>query len=300
MQSSMVQNSDMTSPATTPSHALDADGLWHRQRIVSVAGYWAIHAACLLTLVTGASLADLALCFAMGFVRMFGITAGYHRYFAHRTYKTGRISQFVLAWLGASTLQKGPLWWAGGHRRHHKYSDQPGDMHSPRDGFWSSHVGWIFDGRWDDTETDRIKDFARYPELVFLNRWHVVAPISAGLLCYAIGGFSGLVWGFFVSTVVVAHLTYSINSIAHLWGTRPFDTGDDSRNNWLLGWLTLGEGWHNNHHHCMTSARQGFLWWEIDITYYILRGLARLGLVWDLREPPFLAAYRAAQPHLPD
>jgi stearoyl-CoA desaturase (delta-9 desaturase) len=265
---------------------LDADGLWSQQGIVSRFLYWGIHAACLLVFVTGVSSLDLALCFGFFYLRLFGITAGYHRYFAHRAYKTSRAFQFFLAFIGAASVQKGPLWWAAGHRRHHLYSDQPGDMHSPRRGFWYSHTGWVFSGEWEDTELDRIKDFSSYPELMWLNRWHIVAPISLAVLCYAVGGFSGLIWGFVVSTTLLWHATYTINSLAHQYGTQRYDTGDDSRNNLWLALLTLGEGWHNNHHRYMASVRQGFFWWEIDMTYYALLGLRKLGLVWDLREPP--------------
>ena len=258
---------------------------WARYGLVSVLVYWGIHASCLFAFVTGVSGLDLALCLSLFYLRMFGITAGYHRYFAHRSYKTGRVFQFALAWIGCMAIQKGPLWWAAGHRRHHQFSDQPGDMHSPREGFWWAHQGWIFDGRWDKTEVDRISDFARVPELVWLNRWHVVPPIVLAIACYAIGGLSGLVWGFAISTTLLWHSTYAINSLAHIWGSRRYDTGDDSRNNLFLALLTLGEGWHNNHHHYMASARNGFFWWEIDISYYLLRGLEALGLVHDLRVP---------------
>ncbi len=282
--------SDVASPAVSSTAAaiprVDADGLWPQLSLVSRIGYWGLHLACLLTLVTGVSKADLVLCATLVFVRMFGITGGYHRYFAHRAYRTSRPMQFALALLGCSALQKGPLWWAAGHRRHHRYSDKPGDMHSPGDGFWYAHQGWIFDDRWGATETDSIKDFARYPELVWLNRWHWVPPVALAVLCFLLAGGSGLLWGFAVSTVVLWHLTYAINSLAHVWGRVRYDTGDTSRNNWLLAILALGEGWHNNHHHFMSSTRQGFFWWEIDVTYYILRGLALVGLVWDLREPP--------------
>ncbi len=157
---------------------------------------------------------------------------------------------------------------------------------SPKEGFYWSHQGWIFDGRWDTTNLNQIRDFAQYPELVWLNRWHIVPPAALALLCFAVGGLSGVIWGFSISTVVLWHLTYSINSLAHVWGTRRYDTTDTSRNNALLGLLTFGEGWHNNHHHYASSARQGFFWWEVDVTYYVLRALAAVGLVWDLREPP--------------
>jgi stearoyl-CoA desaturase (delta-9 desaturase) len=263
-----------------------ADGWLTRTDYLSRTIYWGIHAACLLVLVTGAPALALVLCAATYAVRVFGITGVYHRYFSHKGYKTSRVFQFVLAFIGASATQKGPLWWASTHRRHHRYSDQPGDPHSPKDGWWHSHQGWIFQERWSGTNLEAIRDFSRYPELVWLNQYHFVAPLALAVLCWAIGGFAGLVWGFAVSTTLLWHATYSINSLAHLWGTRRYETGDTSRNNLLLALLTFGEGWHNNHHHYMASARNGFLWWEIDITYYVLRALAAVGLVWDLREPP--------------
>jgi len=253
---------------------------------VSMVTYYVIHAACLLALYTGVSAVDVGLCLGTYYLRLLGITAGYHRYFAHKAYKTSRAFQFALAFLGCSAIQKGPLWWAAAHRRHHRYADQPGDVHSPREGFYWSHEGWIFDGRWDVTDVERIRDFAQYPELVWLNHWHAVPPLLLVGICYAIGGLSGVVWGVAISTTLLWHTTYTINSLAHRWGTRRYDTSDDSRNNWLLAILTLGEGWHNNHHRYMASARQGFFWWEIDVTYYVLRALERLRLVSDLREPP--------------
>jgi len=255
--------------------------------------YWGIHAACFLAFFTGVNASDLALCAGAFFVRIFAITGAYHRYFSHRTYRTSRFMQFVLGFLGTSAVQKGPLWWAATHRMHHRYSDGPGDPHSPRDGFYWSHQGWVADGRWDDTRFDRVRDLAKYPELMWLNRWHVVAPITLAVFCYAVGGFSGLVWGFAISTVITWHSTYTINSLAHRWGSVRYDTGDDSRNNLFLALLTLGEGWHNNHHFHQSSARQGFYWWEIDITYYILRGMQAVGLVWDIKGPP-ARVYREA------
>jgi len=266
--------------------AVTADGWWSSQHLLPRAIYWGLHAACLLGLWIHPSPGDLVLLAATFFVRMFAITGGYHRYFAHRSYKTSRAFQFVLACLGVAATQKGPLWWAGTHRIHHAESDGPGDPHSPNDGFWHSHTGWIFCGRWDATPDHRIRDFARYPELVWLNRWHIAGPIAVAVLCLAIGGGSGLLWGFAVSTVLLWHTTYSINSLAHRIGFRRYETPDGSRNHWLLGLVTLGEGWHNNHHRYCASTRQGFHPWEIDITYYVLRALAAVGLVWDLREPP--------------
>jgi stearoyl-CoA desaturase (delta-9 desaturase) len=275
-----------TFPPRPPAPPSSADYDWPLQNHWALIAYWGLHAACLLALLTGVTAGELALCAAMIWGRMFGITAGYHRYFAHRTFKTSRAFAFLLALLGSSAVQKGPLWWAAGHRRHHRYSDGPQDMHSPRQGFWHSHYGWIFDGNWDYTEVDRIRDFARFPELVWLNRFHVVPVAALAIACFALGGWRALLWGFAIPTVLLWHFTYTINSLAHLWGRQRYATGDDSRNNWLLALLTLGEGWHNNHHYFMTATRQGFRWWEIDVTYYALRALQALGLVWEIREPP--------------
>ena len=268
------------------SAAVRVDGIWQRHEVLSATIYWAIHAACLLAFWTGVGRFEVALCLGLFWLRLFGITAGYHRYFSHRAFKTSRAFQFVLALLGCAATQKGPLWWASHHRRHHAYSDQPGDVHSPREGFWWAHQGWIFDDRSGAVEVARIPDWRGRPELVWLDRWHIVVPLALALGCYAVDGFAGLVWGFCISTTLLWHATYTINSLSHRFGSQRYATGDDSRNNLWLALLTLGEGWHNNHHHFMASARQGFYWWEIDPTYYVLRGLATLGVVWDLREPP--------------
>ncbi len=229
----------------------------------------------------------LALAAALYAVRMFAITAGYHRYFSHRTYRTSRPVQLALAVLGATAVQKGPLWWAAHHRDHHRFSDGPDDVHSPvQRGFWWSHVGWILSERYDRTRLDRVKDLARFPELVWLDRWHLVPPaaLAAGLLLA--GGWPALLWGFFVSTVALWHGTFAINSLAHVFGRRRYATPDDSRNSLALALLTLGEGWHNNHHFYPGSARQGFRWWEVDVSFYPLRALAAAGVVSELRTPP--------------
>ncbi len=268
------------------------DGWLTRTNYLSRSMFWAIQASSLLVFVVGAPMEAVLLGVATYCLRVFGITGVYHRYFAHKTYRTGRVFQFLLAFIGTAATQKGPLWWAGTHRRHHRYSDLPGDVHSPKDGLWYSHCGWIFDDRWGGTPLDQIRDFAKYPEIQWLNRWHIVPPATLALLCYAVGGFPGLVWGYAVSTTLLWHTTFSVNSICHLIGRRRYETSDTSRNNWLIALLTFGEGWHNNHHHYMSSARQGFRWWEVDITYYILRGLAAVGLVWDLREPSEAALER--------
>jgi stearoyl-CoA desaturase (delta-9 desaturase) len=281
----MASASDVTAEKVAGLTALE--GWWAQQQVLPRLIYWGLHASCLLAFWVHPTPGDLALLLVTFFGRMFFITAGYHRYFSHRSYSTSRAFQFVLALLGASATQKGPLWWASHHRVHHKYSDQPGrDTHSPKDGFYWAHQGWIFDSRFDGSALERIGDFARFPELVWLNRWHVTAPVGLAVLCLVLGGFSGLVWGFAISTVALWHATYSINSLAHLIGRRRYETPDTSRNNWVLALLTLGEGWHNNHHHYCASARQGFFWWEIDVSYYLLRALAALGLIWDIREPP--------------
>jgi stearoyl-CoA desaturase (delta-9 desaturase) len=220
-------------------------------------------------------------------VCMFGITAGFHRYFSHRAFRTGRAFQLVLAVLGTLSVQKGVLWWAAHHRDHHRYSDGEKDVHSPAQrGFWCSHVGWILAARYDRTRTDRVKDLARFPELVFLDRFGVVVPLSLAAVLFAAGGLPALLWGFFVPVVVAWHVTFSINSVAHVLGSRRYPTGDDSRNNPFLALLTFGEGWHNNHHFYATTASQGWFWWELDISYLALRALAVPGLVWDLRTPP--------------
>jgi stearoyl-CoA desaturase (delta-9 desaturase) len=246
-----------------------------------------MHLACFTVVLVGASWSAVALCLVLYFVRMFGLTAGYHRYFSHRSYKTSRAFQFLLAALACAATQKGPLWWAAHHRRHHRFSDQEGDVHSPvRSGFWWSHVGWILSTKYEETDFDGIKDFARYPELRWLNRWHLIPAIALAVSCYLIGGWQYLVWGYVISTVMLYHGTFVINSLAHVWGNRRYETTDDSRNNFWLAIITGGEGWHNNHHHYMASVRQGFFWWEIDTSYYLLRLLSWFGIVWDLRLPP--------------
>lgn len=246
-----------------------------------------MHLACIAVLFVGISLPAVLLCVGLYALRMFGLTAGYHRYFSHRSFKTTRVFQFVLALLGTMAVQKGPLWWAAHHRRHHKYSDQEGDVHSPvQEGFWWSHVGWIVSPRFDPTDWDAIKDFARFPELRWLNTYHLIPPVALAVLLFLLGGAQWLVWGFFVSTVVLYHGTFSVNSLSHLWGSRRYVTTDQSRNNFLIALWTGGEGWHNNHHHYMGSVKQGFYWWEVDFSYYILKMMSWIRLVRDLRVPP--------------
>src|ERR1051326_5915232 len=218
---------------------------------------------------------------------MFVIAAGYHRYFSHRAYSTSRVFQFVLAFLAQSSARKSILWWAAKHRHHPLHSDTRQDVHSPGNkGFVYSHLGWIFSRKHHAADLMRVADFAKFPELMWLHRHELLPPIALGSLCFIVAGWSGLVVGFLWSTVLVYHATFCINSLAHVCGSKRYVTGDDSRNNWLLALLTMGEGWHNNHHANQSSARQGFRPWEIDATFYILRAFSWLGVVWDLKTPP--------------
>ncbi|TGM52431.1 acyl-CoA desaturase [Leptospira vanthielii] len=221
------------------------------------------------------------------FLRMFGITAAYHRYFSHASFKTSRVFQFVLAWIGAMAMQKGPLWWAAHHRNHHKYSDTEKDIHSPsRKGFWYSHMFWFLRDDYNDYEAKLIPDFYKYPELRFLDRYHWIAPLSYAVLLYTVGGWGWLVYGYAVSTFVLGHATWTINSLSHVYGSVRYDSRDTSKNNLWLALLTMGEGWHNNHHYYCSSANQGFYWYEVDVSYYILKTLSWFGVVWDLKKPP--------------
>lgn len=259
-----------------------------------------LHLACLGVLWTGVGWFALSVCIGLYALRMFAITAFYHRYFSHRAFKTSRALQFLFALVGASSVQRGPLWWAAHHRHHHRYSDQPADLHSPsQHGFLRSHMGWFLTPRAFATDWKQIPDLARYPELRFLDRFDILIPVALACLLFFGGnwlethapsletnGAQLLFWGFFVSTVLLFHATVTINSLAHVWGSRRYATRDTSRNNFLLALLTFGEGWHNNHHHYPASARQGFYWWEIDLSWYLLRLMAVFGLVWDLKPVP--------------
>ncbi len=250
------------------------------------------HLMPLLAIWTGATLGDWVLCLALLWGRMFFITAGYHRYFAHRSYKLGRVMQFLMAFGAMTSSQKGVLWWSGYHRHHHRYSDLAEDIHSPKKGFWWSHIGWIMCKKYHVPDHSLIPDFAKYPELRFLDKYWALPPILLGVAVFLLGGWSALWIGFFLSTVLLWHSTFFINSLAHVFGRRRYVTTDTSRNSFLLACLTLGEGWHNNHHHFQASANQGFFWWELDITYYILKGLEFVGLASDLRKPPEAALKR--------
>ena len=265
------------------SNPADASDIIH-PRVLPFIG---MHLACLAIFWVDVQPIDWILCGVLYVIRMFGITAGFHRYFSHRSFKTSRGFQFFLAFLGQSSAQRGVLWWASKHRHHHKYSDTEQDVHSPvQHGFWYSHVLWIFSKQARKADYSVIKDFRKYPELVWLDKWERLPPLVLGVSVWAIFGWSGLVVGFFVSTMFLFHGTFTINSLSHVFGKQPYDTGDSSRNNLFLAIITLGEGWHNNHHHFPSATPQGFHWWQIDVTYYILKLLSVFRLVWELRLPP--------------
>lgn len=262
-------------------------------------GFILIHIACVLVVWAGISWTAVAVLLLTYWIRMFAITAGYHRYFSHRTFKTSRFFQFLLGFLGTSAVQKGPLWWAAHHRHHHRHSDTEKDIHSPRKGFWWSHVGWILCDKYKCAHMKLVHDLQRFPELRFLERFHMIAPVSLALILFGLGatlnayfpslgtsGFQLLVWGFFLSTVLLYHGTFTVNSLAHVMGRRRFETTDDSKNSFLISIITLGEGWHNNHHRFPSSERQGFYWWEVDVSHYMLKILSWFRIVWDLRTPP--------------
>jgi stearoyl-CoA desaturase (Delta-9 desaturase) len=273
-------------PAAPPIQGGEADDL---DDIIypSTIAFILVHLACFAAIWTGITWQSVVICVALYWLRIFAIGAGYHRYFSHRAYATSRTFQLVLALFAQSTTQKSVLWWATQHRHHHLHSDTARDLHSPRQkGFWYSHVGWIFARRQDSLDLTRIADFARFPELMWLNRFEQAPAIALALICYLLAGWPGLVVGFFWSTVAVYHATFCINSLAHVHGRKRYVTGDDSRNNWFLAIFTMGEGWHNNHHAYQSSVRQGFKWWEYDLTYYVLKLLSFARVVWDLKTPP--------------
>jgi stearoyl-CoA desaturase (delta-9 desaturase) len=257
-------------------------------RWVSNSPFWLVHVAAVVGVaMVGFSWTGLLLAVTFYFVRMFGITAGYHRYFSHRSFKTNRVVQFLLGLLGTTAAQKGPLWWASHHRNHHKYSDQPEDLHSPRQrGFLYSHVTWTMVKRANVSDWSNIKDLTRYPELVLLDKLNMVPVVGMAVALFLIGGAHALVWGFFVSTVLLWHGTFCVNSLAHIIGRRRYQTTDDSKNSVFVALITMGEGWHNNHHHYQRSVNQGFYWWEVDVTYYVLRAMGLVGLVRDMHITP--------------
>ncbi|MBI2804220.1 MAG: acyl-CoA desaturase [Planctomycetes bacterium] len=260
----------------------------------------AMHLACLLVFFVGWSWLAISIAVFLYALRVFTLTGFYHRYFSHRAFKTSRLVQFIFAAIGCSAVQRGPLWWAAHHRHHHKTSDEPDDLHSPKQkGIFWAHMAWFLTPRAQRTNLKLIPDFAKYPELRFLDRFDLVMPVLLALSLFGFGelvalgapesgvtGFQLLVWGFFISTIACYHVTYLVNSATHLIGTRRYETKDDSKNSLVVALLTFGEGWHNNHHYYPNSTRQGFFWWEIDLTFYVLTFMSKLGLVWDLKGVP--------------
>ena len=259
-----------------------------------------MHLACIGIFFTGFSWVAVWALLITYFIRVFALTAGFHRYFSHRSFKTSRIFQFILAWIGTSAAQMGPMWWAAHHRHHHQHSDTEEDVHSPvaKDVFWA-HVGWVLCQTYGGTDANKVKDLYKFPELRFIDRWHAIPAISLGLILFFIGnrlnfyypdiGTSGwqlVMWGFFLSTALVYHVTFCVNSVTHIIGKKRFKNEDESRNNWWVAMLTFGEGWHNNHHRYPHSARQGMYWWEFDLSFLLLRVLEKMGLIWDLKVYP--------------
>ena len=266
-----------------------------------------LHLGCLGVIWVGISPLAVWLAVGLYFFRMFAITGFLHRYFSHKTYSTSRAFQFIMALWCSLAVQRGALWWAYTHRHHHKHSDEEDDKHSPVvDGFWWAHIGWITSKKNFPTDYSKITDLAKYPELVFLNRFDTLVPILFAGSLYGLGAYLGahgvetsggqlLVWAFFISTTVLFHGTSCINSLAHVWGTKRFKTTDDeSRNSFILTLITLGEGWHNNHHRYQATTKQGFYWWEFDPTYYLLKMLSWTGLIWGLKGVPE-AVYEEAE-----
>jgi len=259
-----------------------------------------LHLACLAFIWTGVSAVAVVTCVTLYVVRMFAITAGFHRFFAHRTYRTSRVFQFLLAFTGTAAYQKGPLWWSAHHRRHHLYSDTETDIHSPISRtLWRSQVGWFLGRDSQVTHVKLIPNLMKFRDLRLLDRFYTVPPILLAAGAFLLGwvlhryapglgtsGWQMLVWGFFISTVLLYHGTFSVNSLAHIFGKRRFETGDNSRNNLFVALITLGEGWHNNHHYYPATERQGIFWWEIDVSHYTLRVLSWLGVVWGLKKHP--------------
>jgi len=282
------------------SRGSPVDGSDNRIDWLRTLPFIAMHLACFGVIWVGWSPVAVGTAIALYLVRMFAITGFYHRYFSHRSFKTSRATQFVFAVIGAASVQRGPIWWAAHHRQHHAVTEQKEDPHSPvHHSIWWSHSGWFLSRHHFGAPKDRVRDMMQYPELRFLDRFDTVVPAILAVSLFLIGnslqanaphlGTSGaqmLVWGFVISTVALYHGTFTINSLAHRWGKRRYATADNSRNNFWLALLTLGEGWHNNHHHYPVSVKQGFYWWEFDPTYYLLRFMSALGLVWDLKPVP--------------
>ena len=252
--------------------------------------FWLVQASSLLVLFVPFSIGMVGLWALSHFLRAIGLTLTYHRYFAHRAFKMGRVTQFVWSWIAASAMQKGPLWWAGHHVTHHKFADREGDPHSPIiSGFYYAHLGWFL----NDVRHEKVagtnpvvRDFGKYPEIRFIDEYFWLPPLLMAIGMYVYGGLQWLAWGFLFSTTTLAHATFAINTINHLYGSRRFDTVDESRNNVITAFFAAGEGWHNNHHRYQRAARNGFYWWEFDPTWYVIKAMSLVGLAWDLQPVP--------------
>jgi stearoyl-CoA desaturase (Delta-9 desaturase) len=257
---------------------------------VSIVIFWLVQASALLVFAVPFSWGYLALWAGSHFVRAVGLTLAFHRYYAHRAFQMNRVARFVCTFIGVAAMQKGPLWWAGHHVYHHKFADRDGDPHSPKvSGFYYAHIGWFLNDQKHkkiDPSNPVVRDFSKYPEVRLLDEYYFVPPLLLGLAMYAIGGFPWLVWGFCLPTMTLAHATFAINTINHLYGSRRFETRDESRNNALTALFAAGEGWHNNHHRYQRSARNGFYWWEFDLTYYVILAMRAVGLAWDVQQVP--------------
>lgn len=289
-----VGNSGRKKSAGAPSSAGENPGFFYCW------DFWVLHLACLAAFWTGVSWTAVGVCIGFYYLRMFAVTGWMHRYFSHRTFKTSRPVQFLFALLANSAVQRDPIWWAAHHRHHHRHSDTPQDSHSPRQrGFWYSHMLWFLTPNNRKVKWEYVKDLAKYPELVWIHKHSAVVPMLTGVGMFGFGvllervapglgtnGWQMLVWGFVISTVLLLHGTYTINSFGHIFGKRRYETSDDSRNSFLFALVTMGEGWHNNHHFYQNSTRQGFYWWEFDPSYYLLWTMSKLGLIWDLKSVP--------------
>ena len=257
---------------------------------ISIIVFWTVQVSAVLAVLVPFSWAMAGLWAVSHFLRAIGLTLSFHRYFAHRTFQMNRAARFVWALIGTAAMQKGPLWWAGHHVNHHKFADREGDPHSPAiTGFYHAHIGWFLnDARHDRLEATNpvLRDFSSAPEIVWLDRYHFVPPLALAVGLFLSGGLQWLVWGFCVPTVTLAHSTFAINTVNHMFGSRRFDTIDDSRNNVLTAFFAAGEGWHNNHHRYQRAARNGFFWWEFDPTWYVIKLMAAVGLAWDVQAVP--------------
>jgi stearoyl-CoA desaturase (delta-9 desaturase) len=265
-------------------------GRWTPAARVNVVVFWTVQTSALLALAAPFQWSLAALAVASHFIRMLGITLGFHRHLAHRSFRMSRFTRFFWSLLGTAAMQKGPLWWAGNHVYHHRFADRAGDPHSPRlAGFYRAHIGWFLDDvAYDvvDPGNPVLREFSAYPEMRFLDRYYALPPLALAVALSVAGGWPWLVWGFCLPTVTLAHATFAINSVNHLWGSRRFATPDDSRNNLWTALLTLGEGWHNNHHRFPRAARNGLYWWEIDPTWWTIRAMGALGLARDIHSVP--------------